>query len=65
MHVMKVIGTLHSNAKAPKTLNKKYTYAEAINLLLYVWNTKYKQNCGGGISWNVVLQKTELDRDNG
>lgn len=64
MHMMKVIGTLDSNAKVPETWNKKYTFAEAFNLL-YLWNTKLKQNSGGGTSWNVVLQKTELDMDNG
>ena len=57
-HMMIVTGTFYSNVKATKTWNKKYTFAEAMNLLLYLWNTKCKQNCGAGISWNVVLHKT-------
>jgi hypothetical protein len=48
-----------------QTNKKKKVFAEAINMLMYLRNTKRKQNCGGGISWNVVLQKTELDMDNG
>jgi hypothetical protein len=36
VHMMKVIGTFHSNAKAPKTCNKKYMFAEAIKSLLYL-----------------------------
>jgi len=29
--------------------------AEAMNLLLYLWNKKCENNCGGGIFWNVLL----------